>query len=153
MTAELIELDESYAEDFWRLRKELFTELGEVAEKEDLSALEEATKQYYLAHIERDMFSWGILEDGKLVATGSLCLFSRIPYAENLTGLEGYVLNIYTSPKSRKQGYAKHIVDAILAFAKEKGIKRLWLNASEDGEGVYAKRGFTKKGNEMELFL
>lgn len=37
MTAELIELDESYAEDFWRLRKELFMELGEVAEKEDLS--------------------------------------------------------------------------------------------------------------------
>lgn len=59
MTAELIELDESYAEDFWRLRKELFTELGEVTESEDLSALEEATKQYFLAHIGRDLISWG----------------------------------------------------------------------------------------------
>lgn len=37
MTAELVEVDQSYAEDFWRLRRELFTELGEVAEKEDLS--------------------------------------------------------------------------------------------------------------------
>lgn len=36
MTAELVEVDQSYAEDFWRLRKELFTELGEVTEKEDL---------------------------------------------------------------------------------------------------------------------
>lgn len=43
MTAELVKLDESFAEDFWRLRKELFTELGEVAESEDLSALEDAT--------------------------------------------------------------------------------------------------------------
>ncbi|MGZ1414094.1 GNAT family N-acetyltransferase [Lactobacillus delbrueckii] len=110
MTAELIELDESYAEDFWRLRKELFTELGEVTESEDLSALEEATKQYFLAHIGRDLISWGMLEKGKLAATASICLFSRIPYAENLTGQEGYILNIYTLPKSRKQGYAKRIV-------------------------------------------
>jgi hypothetical protein len=35
MTTELVKLDESFAEDFWRLRKELFTELGEVAESED----------------------------------------------------------------------------------------------------------------------
>ncbi len=153
MTAELIELDESYAEDFWRLRKELFTELGEVTESEDLSALEEATKQYFLAHIGQDMVSWGMLENGKLAATGSLCLFSRIPYAENLTGQEGYILNIYTSPKYRKQGYAKQILDAILAYSKGAGIKHLWLNASEDGESVYAKLGFTKKGNEMELFM
>lgn len=153
MTTELVELDQTYAEDFWRLRKELFTELGEVTEKEDLSALEEATKQYFLAHIGRDMVSWGMLEDGQLAATGSLCLFSRIPYAENLTGREGYILNIYTSPKSRKQGYAKRIVDEIVDYARRTGIKRLWLNASEDGEGVYAQRGFTKKDNEMELFL
>jgi GNAT superfamily N-acetyltransferase len=153
MTAELIELDESYAEDFWRLRKELFTELGEVTESEDLSALEEATKQYFLAHIGRDLISWGMLEDGNLAATASLCLFSRIPYAENLTGQEGYILNIYTSPKSRKQGFAKKIVDEIIDYARRTGIKRLWLNASEDGAGVYAQRGFTKKGNEMELFL
>ncbi|MCD5501790.1 GNAT family N-acetyltransferase [Lactobacillus delbrueckii] len=153
MTTELIELDESYAEDFWRLRKELFKELGEVAESEDLSALEEATKQYFLAHIGQDMVSWGMLEDGKLAATGSFCLFSRIPYSENLTGQEGYILNIYTSPKSRKQGYAKRIVDEIIDYARRTGIKRLWLNASEDGAGVYVKRGFTKKGNEMELFV
>jgi GNAT superfamily N-acetyltransferase len=62
-------------------------------------------------------------------------------------------LNIYTSPKYRKQGYAKRIVDEIIGYARRTGIKRLWLNASEDGAGVYAQRGFTKKDNEMELFL
>lgn len=127
--------------------------LGEVAESEDLSALEAATKQYFLAHIGQDMVSWGMLEEGKLAATASICLFSRIPYAENLTGQEGYILNIYTLPKSRKQGYAKRIVDETIDYARRTGIKRLWLNASEDGAGVYANRGFTKKGNEMELFL
>lgn len=153
MPAEVVKLDQSYANNFWRLRKELFTELGEIAENEDLIALEDATKNYYLDHVGKDMVSWGVLADGQLVATGSLCLFNRIPYAENLTGLEGYILNIYTSPEYRKRGYAKQILDAILAYSKGAGIKRLWLNASEDGESVYAKLGFTKKGNEMELFM
>ncbi|MHC6247463.1 GNAT family N-acetyltransferase [Lactobacillus delbrueckii] len=62
-------------------------------------------------------------------------------------------MNIYTSPKSRMQGYAKRIVDEIVDYARRTGIKRLWLNASEDGEGVYAQRGFAKKDNEMEPFL
>ncbi|MGM9906077.1 GNAT family N-acetyltransferase [Lactobacillus sp.] len=153
MKQQLLRLDGTFANDFWRLRKELFTELGEVTTDSDLSALEEATKQYYLTHIDRDLISWGMLEDGKLAATGSLCLFSRIPYAENLTGQEGYILNIYTSPKSRKQGYAKQIVDEIIDYARRTGIKRLWLNASEDGESAYEKKGFSKKNNEMELFL
>lgn len=153
MKQQLLRLDGTFANDFWRLRKELFTELGEVTTDSDLSALEEATKQYYLTHIGRDLISWGMLEDGNLVATGSLCLFTRTPYAENLSGREGYILNIYTSPVARKHGYANQIVDEIISYAQQKGIGRLWLNASEDGESVYEKKGFSKKNNEMELFL
>lgn len=52
MTAEVVKLDQSYANNFWRLRKELFTELGEIAENGDLTALEDATKNYYLDHIK-----------------------------------------------------------------------------------------------------
>lgn len=48
MTAEVVKLDQSYANNFWRLRKELFTELGETAENGDLTALEGATKNYCL---------------------------------------------------------------------------------------------------------
>lgn len=50
----------------------------------------------------KDLISWGIFQRGKLVAIGSLCLFTRIPYNENLSGLEGYILNIYTFPQFRK---------------------------------------------------
>ena len=66
----------------------------------DTSDLELATKQYFLSHINKDLISWGIFQKEKLVAIGSLCLFTRILYKENLSGLEGYILNIYTSPHS-----------------------------------------------------
>ena len=90
------QLDLNFADEFCRLRIALLTELGELSSDSDYTELNAATKQYYLSHIKKDLMSWGIFDNENLVAIGSLCLFSRIPYQENLTGSEGYILNIYT---------------------------------------------------------
>ena len=153
MKNDILQLDKKFADDFWLLRKELFKELGEISEYMDASELELATKQYFLSHINRDLISWGIFQQGKLVAIGSLCLFTRIPYQENLSGLEGYILNIYTSPQFIKYGYANQILDTIIEYSHKNNIRRLWLNYSEQGKYLYTKKGFIKKDNEMELFL
>lgn len=149
----VVKLDEQDVNKFWQLRMELLKELEEIDEETDTSKLEYATKQYYLSHINKDLFSWGILHENKLVAIGSLCLFERIPYEENLSGLEGYILNVYTSPMFRKQGIAKNILDEIIKYSLQINIRRLWLNSSENGKKLYDELGFIKKDNEMELFL
>ena len=146
-------LGEAAAEDFWRLRLELFRELGEVSQTQDTGELENATKRYYLAHIHRDLFTWGIFRQGSLVAAGSLCLFSRLPYLQDLNGSEGYILNIYTRKPFRGRGFASQILEAILAFSRENHIGRLWLHASAQGARLYTQKGFVPKGQEMELFL
>ena len=114
MRNKVLRLDEKSADDFWRLRKNLFEELGEISKDTDISELKLATRQYYLSHINKDLISWGAFQNKKLVAIGSLCLFTRIPYKENLSGSEGYILNIYTSPQFRKCGFANQILDAII---------------------------------------
>lgn len=148
----IIQLDETSVDDFWRLRKGLFEELGEISQNTDISELKLKTEQYFLTHINRDLMSWGMLQEDKLVAIGSLCLFSRIPYFENLSGLEGYILNIYTLPQFRKCGLANQILENIIEYSRKNNIKKLWLNSSEQGESLYVKVGFVKKNNEMELF-
>lgn len=148
----IIQLDETSVDDFWRLRKGLFEELGEISQNTDISELKLKTEQYFLTHINRDLMSWGILQEDKLVAIGSLCLFSRIPYFENLSCLEGYILNIYTLPQFRKCGLANQILENIIEYSRKNNIKKLWLNSSEQGESLYVKAGFVKKNNEMELF-
>lgn len=153
MENNILQLDEKFVDNFWILRKELFEELGEISQNMDTSELESATKQYFLSHINKDLISWGIIQKGKLVAIGSLCMFTRIPYKENLSGLEGYILNIYTSPQFRKCGYANQILDTIIEYSHKNMIGRLWLNYSEQGKFLYTEKGFTKKNNEMELFL
>lgn len=150
---DICQLNEKFVDDFCKLRIDLFKELGEIVENQNIFDLEKATKQYYLSHINKDLFCWGIFQDKKLVAIGSLCLFNRIPYAENLTGKEGYILNIYTSCQFRKCGYANCILDKIIEYSQKNSIKRLWLSASEQGEKLYKEKGFCKKNNEMELFI
>lgn len=153
MKNEVLQLDEKSVNDFWRFRMELFWELGEVCKNADISELKLATEQYYLSHVNKDLISWGIFQKEKLVAIGSLCLFTRIPYKENLSGLEGYILNIYTSVPFRKCGFANQILESIIEYSKKNNIKRLWLNSSEQGKKLYIKKGFAEKNNEMELFL
>ena len=150
---DVLQLDEKAVDDFWRFRIELLEELGEISSGMDVTQLKLATRQYYLSHINRDFISWGIFQEGKLAAIGSLCLFTRIPYEKNLNGSEGYILNIFTAAQSRKCGFADEILEHIIAYSQKNGIKRLWLNSSEQGKQLYAKRGFARKDNEMELFL
>ncbi|MFR0585074.1 GNAT family N-acetyltransferase [Lactobacillus porci] len=153
MDFQVVELDKKAVDDFWHLRKELFLELGEITKETDVEELESASKKYYLDHIGKDLLNWGIRQDGHLAAIGSLCLFSRIPYQENLTGQEGYILNIFTSKNYRKQGMANQILDAIIDEAKKRGVRRLWLSSSDQGKPIYLDKGFREKANEMELFL
>ena len=150
---EIVQLDKRNAEDFWRLRKELFLELGEVSAEMDLSKLESVTKKYYSSHINKDLLSWGLYRDGKMLSIDSLCLFSRIPYQENLSGAEGYILNIFTTSHFRKCGFASQILDTIVAHSRQHHIKRLWLSSSEQGKSLYDGKGFVQKENELELFL
>lgn len=149
----LVKLDKQSVNEFWQLRVELLKELEEINSETDIFILETVTKKYYLSHINKDLVSWGILHENKLVAIGSLCLFERIPYEENINGLEGYILNIYTSPKFRNKGFANCILDEIINYASKNHVKRLWLNSSEQGMKLYTERGFIKKDNEMELLL
>ncbi len=137
-------LDIEDVEFFLDLRLKLFYELQEIDKNDNIENLKNSTKEHYLN---------GIFEENKIVSIGSLCLFERIPYMENISGREGYILNIYTLPEYRKKGYGKQITEKLIEHSKEIGIKKLWLNASEEGKKIYLKLGFKEKNNEMEIFI
>lgn len=140
-------------ESFLNLRLNLFYELKEIELNEDIEDLKKSTRDYYLKNIDKNLISYGVFEEDKIVSIGSLCIFERIPYIENLSGKEGYILNIYTLPEHRKKGYGKNITEKLLEYSKDIGIKKLWLNASDEGKKLYTKLGFKEKNNEMEIFL
>ncbi|WP_294704863.1 GNAT family N-acetyltransferase [uncultured Fusobacterium sp.] len=140
-------------ESFLHLRLNLFYELQEIERNDDVEKLKNSTMEYYLKNIDKTLITYGVIEKDKIVSIGSLCLFERIPYIENLSGKEGYILNIYTLPEYRKKGYGKEITKKLIEYSKDIGIKRLWLNTSNEGKKLYSKLGFKNKENKMEIFL
>ncbi len=146
-------LSKEDADAFCALRTALLCELGEAGDGADARAFAAATREYYLSNLGKGLFCFGVFADGTLAAAGALCLFSRLPYPENLSGSEGYILSVYTLPRFRRRGFAGGLVDAMIRFAEKQGVGRLWTGSSDAGRAVYQKAGFAEKGGEMELFL
>lgn len=146
-------LSKEDADAFCALRTALLCELGEAGDGADARAFAAATREYYLSNLGKGLFCFGVFADGTLAAAGALCLFSRLPYPENLSGSEGYILSVYTLPRFRRRGFADGLVDAMIRFAEKQGVGRLWTGSSDAGRAVYQKAGFAEKGGEMELFL
>lgn len=148
----IIKLNEQHINDFFQMRYKLLKELDEI-DANNLKNFEIATKKYYLSEINNTLHCWGIIHNNLIVSIASICLFKRVPYFENLEGLEAYILNIYTEPEFRKQGFTTSLILEIKKFASTQNIKRLWLNSSNEAKNLYKKLGFLEKNNEMEIFI
>lgn len=137
-----------------RLRVRMLEELGELCEenRRDLGGVTEAFLNRRLG--SGGHFTSVAEEAGRLVGIASLEVFERLPYPGNLSGREGYVLNVYVEPDVRRRGLAGALVWDLVDVARREGVGRLWLHASSGGRGVYEAVGFEVRTlEEMELSL
>jgi GNAT superfamily N-acetyltransferase len=57
---------------------------------------------------------------------------------------------MYTELSHRRRGLAKLVLEAIVSFCREQGLKAVLLHASDAGRPLYLKMGF-EPTNEMKL--
>ncbi|MDZ8090007.1 MAG: GNAT family N-acetyltransferase [Nostoc sp. DedQUE12b] len=134
------------------LRLELLREVGEIKGDFDTANLAEATRKYLGEKMPSGEFlAWVAEVDNQIVASSGLVFFQRPPYNGNLSGLEAYIMNVYTIPMWRGQGIATALLKEIISFMRATEAKRLWLHATEDGKRVYEKLGFVSTSKEMEI--
>ncbi|OYE00485.1 hypothetical protein CDG79_34875 [Nostoc sp. 'Peltigera membranacea cyanobiont' 232] len=98
-----------------------------------------------------EFLAWVAEVDSQIVATSGLVFFQRPPYNGNLSGLEAYIMNVYTIPMWRGLGIATALLKEIISFVRATEAKRLWLHATEDGKPMYEKFGFVLTSKEMEI--
>ncbi|HLO11823.1 MAG TPA: GNAT family N-acetyltransferase [Pseudoneobacillus sp.] len=136
------------------LRLALLKELGELNSPQEEQLLATSTRGYLqIALLNNEFISYMAETNGIPVSISGMVIFKRPPYLENLQGIEAYILNMYTVPEYRGKGFAKKLLENCIDESKKSGVKRIWLHASEDGEHLYKRMGFTNKDSEMELFL
>jgi GNAT superfamily N-acetyltransferase len=94
-------------------------------------------------HLADGSFLAWIAEDaGTVVAASGLTVLDRPPYPGNATGLDAYVTNMYTLPAYRRRGLARQLLEVLITHARQAGIKRLFLEASREGQPLYEEFGF-----------
>lgn len=102
-----------------QLRLELLREAGEIKGNSDTTNLAEATRKYLSEKIPSGEFlAWVAEVDCQIVATSGLVFFQRLPYYGNLSGLEAYIMNVYTIPMWRGQRIATALLKEIISFVR-----------------------------------
>lgn len=97
--------------------------------------------------------AWVVVEKSKVVASGAITLVSFVPNPSDLSSKVAYLHSMYTERSHRNKGYAQKIIEQVLDHCKSQGIKRITLNASNEGKPVYEKIGFKTADNFMRLLL
>jgi GNAT superfamily N-acetyltransferase len=135
-----------------QLRLELLREVGNIKTDCDTTKLAQAIRKYLGEKIpSAEFLAWVAEVDSQIVATSGLVFFQRPPSNGNLSGIEAYVMNVYTIPMWRGQGIATAVLKEIITFVKTTEAKRLCLYATEDGKRLYEKLGLISTTKEMEI--
>jgi len=103
---------------------------------------EQLTNYFTRAMTGGECISFIAYLDDDVAGIGSMMLRQQPGNFKNLSGRWGYIMNMYTSPKFRRLGVCKSILNELVRAGNEIGISAFELHATPDGAAVYSQNGF-----------
>jgi len=77
-----------------------------------------------------------------------------LPGPRNPNGMVGKLHSVSTDPRYRRRGFSRACVAAIIEWFRDRGVDSVTLNASPQGEPLYASLGFVRSHDPaMWLYL
>lgn len=141
-------------DDVVELRLAFLAEHRGVDSSEFTAEFRTETRDFLGRHAEsRTSMTWLAADGGTTVGVVTMLLLDLAPRPEDVSGVEGYIINMYVAPSHRRRGVGKQLLGACRAAANELGLRRLVLYATPDGRPLYAGAGFRSNSNWMELLL
>lgn len=113
--------------------------------------VDEELRQFFQRLGTSDLVQIIAEEDGKLVSTGAIYYIPFPPSFSNVSGIRGYIANMYTAPAYRGKGLATRILKGLKSDAKARGVKSMLLYAIEENRPFYEHEGFRSEDCWMEL--
>lgn len=93
---------------------------------------------------ENRVFAFLAEQDDQPLSFGAMVL-KKIPGDFNQPiYLEGDILNMYTVPFARQKGISAMILQELLNEARKRGVSKVSLHTTKDGEKLYRKFGFSE---------
>ena len=140
-------------EDLVEMRLAFSLTMHPTEDQEEVNSLRFELGKYFLEKMKKNQYI-GILGyfEEKLVCSAGLIVFEMPPTIGNHNRINGLVVNVYTKPEYRKMGFGEETIKFLIEIARDKGIEKLCLNTTREGESIYRKLGFTEdKYKELVL--
>jgi GNAT superfamily N-acetyltransferase len=99
------------------------------------------------------IIAWLCLDGSRVVGTTALRLDRMRRGRAPAGSLEGCVMSVYTVSSHRRRGVARALLGLALEEARRRGLRRLVLHPTEDGESLYETLGFRRFRTVMILPL
>jgi ribosomal protein S18 acetylase RimI-like enzyme len=134
-------------------RQAMFRDMG-YSDDAALNSMSEKFRVWLLEHMNAgDYLAWLVsAPDGSIAAGTGLWLMDWPPHMIGQDTRRGNILNVYTAERFRRRGFARQLMEAVLAWCQENRVDTIVLHASDSGRGLYEAMGFTPT-NEMRLKL
>lgn len=117
---------------------------GERIEEYQIRLKNELNQYFKEAIAENRCFAFLAQQGDEILSFGAMVL-KKIPGDFNQSiYLEGDILNMYTVPFARRKGISALILQELLNEARKRGISKVSLHTSKDGEKLYRKFGFSE---------
>ena len=109
---------------------------------EALEELREPNRDWLDRHFDRDFDAYIAYQGNEIAGSAAVLWFDHPPTPANGGVFEAYILNVYTEPTWRRHGIARAMMERIIAEARSRGVKRIWLRTSDEGRPLYMSLGF-----------
>lgn len=118
----------------------------------DMSVVEQESYKYYKWAIDSgEHIAYLVYDNKKFIGAGGVSFYRVMPTYHNPTGKKAYIMNMYTALEYRRQGIALHTLDLLVKDAREQGVSKIALEATDMGRPLYERYGFITMEDEMEL--
>jgi GNAT superfamily N-acetyltransferase len=126
-------------------RMAYLTEMQGERNEEYQICLKNELNQYFWEAIKENRFFAFLAQQGDEILSFGAMVLKKIPGDFNQSMyLEGDILNMYTIPFARRKGISALILQELLNEARNRGISKVSLHTSKDGEKLYRKFGFSE---------
>lgn len=110
--------------------------------EDEIEIIRRGLPDYFKRNLNQNLFCYLVKEQGEIAACAFLLVVEKPMSPSFLTGRTGTVLNVYTKPSCRHKGYARQIMERLLADVVDKNLSVVELKSTEDGYRLYQSVGF-----------
>lgn len=136
----------------WRMR--VLAEVFSDSERPDWESIRKNNERYYKEHLGDDTHTACFAadeENGTIIGCGGICYQQEMPSPDNLSGANGYLMNIYTIPELRGAGIGRRIVEFLIGDARTRKTEKIYLESSAAARHMYKEIGFSDMPDYMKL--